>query len=293
MTPAAARRRIAMRAAAALLGASCAACSGSSDAPEGTAIASFAYGAAPRPGSCSAAGKPGKAGPTDGLKSRDGIPYTVRAPANLDPTRAHPLLVVYAPAGHSAQRNETLTRLTTEATGRGFIVAYAASRPMSVRTVSQMARIPEEIAGAWCIDPDRVYATGHSDGGTVSTALPLLPETKGVVSAIAPSAAGFSRKDLEAFQCPQPVPVMIMHGKRDTHFPGWGKEAARWWARCNACDIGEPPAPRGGGCAAFLGCAPGGATLYCEGGGAHADWPPMGGEILRFLEASGTAQGQR
>jgi len=247
-----------------------ASCSGSSEPPEGTLVASFSYAPATRRGHCD--NKPGAAGATNGLSSRDGIHYNVRAPANLDPTYTHPLLVVYAPAGYSAELSESLTRLTTDATRRGFIVAYVGSRPLSQQTVIGLARVPKEVASSWCVDPNRVYATGHSDGGTVSTALALLKETKGTVSAIAPSAAGFSGKDLKGFQCPEPIPVMVMHSKRDTHFPDWGKEAALWWARCNACDFAKPPLPQDDGCVTFAGCVPGGRTVYCEGAGVHEDW---------------------
>ncbi len=258
---------IGMRVAIALVAASC---SGSSEPPEGTSVASFSYAPASPRGYCN--NRPGAAGATNGLSSRDGFHYNVRAPANLDPTYAHSLLVVYAPAGHSAEQSEFLTRLTTDATHRGFVVAYVGSRPLSVQTVIGLARVPKEVASFWCIDPNRVYATGHSDGGTVS--------------AIAPSAAGFSPKDLEGFQCPEPTPVMVMHGKRDTRFPGWGKEAALWWARCNACDVGNPPMPQDDGCFTFAGCTPGGRTVYCEGAGTHMDWPPLQNRIIQFLESA-------
>jgi polyhydroxybutyrate depolymerase len=261
-------------------------CSGSSEAPEGTKVASFSYPPAAHRGDCD--GKPGAAGATNGLASRDGTHYNVRAPANLDPTYPHPLLAVYAPAGHSAEQSEALTRLTTDATRSGFIVAYVGSRPLSQQTIVGLARVPGDVAASWCVDPKRVYATGHSDGGTVSTALALLKDTRGTVSAIAPSAAGFSGKDLEGFQCPQPMPVMVMHGKRDTHFPGWGKQAAQWWARCNACDVASPPLPGDDGCVTFAGCAPGGRTVYCEGAGTHMDWPPLQNRIIQFLESAGS-----
>jgi polyhydroxybutyrate depolymerase len=262
-----------------------ASCCGSSQPPEGTLVSSFRYPSAPRH-DCD--NKPGAAGASNGLSSRDGFQYNVRTPANLDPTYAHPMLVVYAPAGYSAQRSEALTGLTTEATRSGFIVAYVGSRPLSLPTLRGLAQVPKEVANSWCVDANRVYATGHSDGGTVSTALALLQETKGTVSAIAPSAAGFSGKNLEAFQCPAAIPVMIMHGKQDTHFPGWGKEAALWWARCNACDFAKPLVPHDDGCVSFEGCAPGGQTVYCEGAWAHEDWPPLRNRIIQFLESAGS-----
>jgi polyhydroxybutyrate depolymerase len=274
---------IAMRVATLLVVASC---SGSSEQSEGTLVASFSYPPAARRDDCD--NKPGKAGASNGLSSHDGFQYNVRTPANLNPTYAHPLLVVYAPAGYSAQKSEALSRLTTESTRRGFIVAYVGSRPLSLPTLRGLAQIPKEVASSWCVNPNRVYATGHSDGGTVSTALAILKETKGTVSAIAPSAAGFSGKDLEAFQCPAAIPVMIMHGKQDTHFPGWGREAALWWARCNACDFAKPLVPHHDGCASFEGCVPGGQTVYCEGAWAHEDWPPLRNRIIQFLESAGS-----
>lgn len=275
-----------MHVAIVLLGASC---SGSGPS-EGTALADFSYppsSASPR---CDHKG--GAAGATNGISSRDGLRYNVRAPANLDRTYAHPLLLVYAPAGHSAERSESLTRLTTDATRRGFIVAYVDSRPLSRQTILAFARIPGEIADSWCIDRERVYATGHSDGGTVSTALAVLKETRGTVSAIAPSAAGFSRKDLEALECPAPIPVMVMHGGRDTHFPGWGKEAGLWWAGCNACNVSTPPIQKDDGCVSFEGCAPDGRTDYCEGTGTHVDWPPLRKQIIDFLGAAALKPGR-
>jgi polyhydroxybutyrate depolymerase len=263
-----------------------ASCSGSSEPSEGTTAANFVYAPAARRDDCD--DKPGAAGASNGLSSRDGFEYNVRAPANLNATYPHPMLVVYAPAGYSAQQNEALTHLTTEATRRGFVVVYVGSRPLSLQTLIGLARIPKEVASSWCVDPSRIYATGHSDGGTVSTALALLNETKGTLSAIAPSAAGFSGKDLEGFQCPGALPVMIMHGKRDTHFPGWGKEAAQWWARCNACDLAKPLVPQDDGCVSFQECAPGGRTVYCEGAWTHEDWPPLIDPIIQFLQSAGS-----
>ena len=110
--------------------------------------------------------------------------YNVRTPANYDAGIAHPLLVVYAPAGANARQNEALTRLTSAATREGFIVAYASNRSMSVETVIKFSKLPAGVAGKWCIDLRRVYATGHSDGGTVSTAIAVLDETKGIAADI-------------------------------------------------------------------------------------------------------------
>ncbi len=67
---------------------------------------------------------------TGGWKLHEGfIRYLVKAPVNYDATRRHPLLVVFSPAGASAEDSERFTRLTPLATRKGFIVAYVAHRP--------------------------------------------------------------------------------------------------------------------------------------------------------------------
>lgn len=206
----------------------------------------------------------------------------VRTPSNYDATFAHPLLMVYAPAGQSRWASERFVGLTTAATGAGFVVVYADHRQLNIPTVEQLAAIPELVAMDWCIDEKRVFATGHSDGGTASLALALLEKTKKIPAAIAPSAAGWTGKDLQSFQCRDPIPVMIMHGKNDTLFPGWGAQTSAWWAGCNRCDVAKTKIVEGG-CRAYLGCAAGGATLYCEGTGGHRDWPNLNRVMLKFF----------
>ncbi|MDO8346769.1 MAG: poly(3-hydroxybutyrate) depolymerase [Rugosibacter sp.] len=263
----------------------CAACT-SSTPVEGTIIAAADYKTIQQRGACAPGSKPGAAGATNRLKSADAIFYNVRTPLNYNPERAHPLLMIFPPAGMSAEKSESFTHMTTEATRRGFIVAYTSHRPISPEMAVKLAKVPQDIAATWCIDTKHVYATGHSDGGTVPHALAVLPETKGTVAGIAPSAAGFNRKDFEAYQCPVPMPIMIMHNRGDMLFPGWGKETATWWAACNRCDTTKPAVLQSNGCVAYQGCAALGPTVYCEKSGSHMDWQGLGNDIVHFFEAA-------
>lgn len=252
-------------------------------------LEAYAYPSAPSTIRCPTGSRSGLAGATDGKVSADGIRYMVRTPSNYDTTFAHPLLVVYAPAGQSRWASERLTSLTTAATGAGFIVAYVDHRQLSVSTIEQLGTIPDIIAKEWCIDEKRVYATGHSDGGTASLMLAVLDKTKKVPAAVAPSAAGVTGKDLESFQCRDPIPVMIMHGKNDSLFPGWGAQTAAWWAGCNHCDVARTKKVEGG-CLAYQGCAANSPTLYCEGTGSHRDWPNLNRVMLEFFTHPETFQ---
>lgn len=240
-------------------------------------------------GYCPAGSRSGPSGATDGKVSADGIRYMVRTPSNYDATYAHSLLMVYAPAGHSRWESERFIGITTEATGAGFVVVYPDHKQLNIPTIEQLGMIPSEVTKEWCIDERRVFVTGHSDGGTASMALAVLDKTNKIPAAIAPSAAGWTGKDLEEFQCRDPIPVMIMHGKNDKLFPGWGAQTSAWWAGCNHCDVTKTKVLEGG-CRAYQGCASGGATLYCEGTGSHRDWPNLNRIILDFFTHPETYQ---
>ena len=244
--------------------------------------AAYDYAHAMVTGRCETGTRAGQAGVNDGEAAGDGMRYHVRTPSNYDATFAHPLLMVYAAAGHSGLASERATGLTASATGAGFVVVYADHRPLGIPSVEQLATIPAAVAKKWCIDEKRISVTGHSDGGTVALALAVLDRTKQVPAVIAPSAAGWAGKDLEAYQCRAPLPVMIMHNRHDSLFPGWGTETAVWWAGCNRCDIAKKKS-LDGGCLAYQHCASGGPTLYCEGSGGHRDWPNYNQVMIEFF----------
>jgi polyhydroxybutyrate depolymerase len=215
-----------------------------------------------------------------GLRTPGGIPIRVRAPANYDPRRAHPLLVVFAPAGIGPALSERFTGLTHEATAAGFVVAYAGSRGLTQRVIRDLAQVAPTVAQRYCIDLERLVYTGHSDGGTISSALAFLPDIAPRPAAIIPSAAGIRGEDLAKESCPAPLAVMVLHGDRDRLFPGFGREAARWWAQCNRCEGAPREEPEG--CLVWPECGADGETRYCGHPGRHLDWPDRNKDIVAF-----------
>ena len=125
-----------------------------------------------------------------------------------------------------------------------LIVAYPDHLRLSLPVLEELATIPALVARKWCVDEARIYLTGQSDGGMAADAIAFLAKTRGTAAAIAPSAAGVNAKDLAENSCPEPLPVMVMHSRNDTVFPGYGAEAARWWAACNRCDSHPGPQRR-------------------------------------------------
>ena len=235
-------------------------------------------------GRCDPGTKSGSAGASNDEQTAAGIRYMVKTPVNYTANIAHPLLMVYAPARTNRYESESFVSLTQEATAAGFIVAYADHRAMNPETIEKLAEIPGLIEKKWCIDNKRIFLTGHSDGGTAAMAIAFINGTKHIPAAIVPSAMGIRGEDLKAYQCPNPLPVMLMHSSQDRHFPGYGREAIQWWAVCNGCDttsLGKDAE----GCVTYRGCTNNVTTRYCEGTGTHSEWPGNNKAIIEFFRS--------
>lgn len=238
---------------------------------------------------CEPGSKPGAAGNTDGWVNDFGVLVNLRMPAAYDPTVAVPLVVVYAPAGADAGLTEQFTGLTEPTLAQGWAIAYVDHiTPMSVQVVADASVIPGLIAAQWCIDPDRIYLTGHSDGGTIAEVSINVAVDPPLPRAAAPSAAGITGSTLAQVGCPDhAVSMMIMHSTGDALFPvaeGFGADAAQFWADCNGC-AGDPVDD--GTCATWSMCDDGTSVAYCEGAGVHGQWPGLDDEILAFFAANG------
>ncbi len=233
---------------------------------------------------CEAGAKTGEAGHTDGLTNDGGLVFNVRTPDDYDPTIGHPLVMVYSPAGGDEDITEQFTGLTPDATDRGYVIAYADHvTPDSWDAIIDLGTIPGEIIELWCIDEERVYITGHSDGGSIATLLGGVDDLmEPRPAAIAPSAAGASGDFLESLDCPAPLPVMVLHSSGDTLFEGMGAEAVAWWSGCSSC--AGTLDPLADGCVPYESCDDGVEIQYCEGTAAHGVWPDLNDSMLDFFE---------
>lgn len=246
-------------------------------------VGNFNYDQSNSKVNCEVNSRLGKAGINDEIKFSKALSYHLRTPLNYDATKGHPLLMVYAPASRSGKATERFVRITKLATESGFIVAYADSQRMTMDTVTTFGKLPEHISKSWCIDPEQIYMTGHSDGGTITTALAFLKQTRDIPSAIAPSGAGMRGADMKTNECPDPLPVMVMHNKSDRHFPDFGAETVKWWVACNQCNE-TPVASDITGCMEYMNCSDKVRTFYCEGEGSHSKWPELNSSMLQFFK---------
>lgn len=249
--------------------------------PEDLSLASFNYDTVDWP-RCAPLARHGQAGRSDDEVLDGKIKFSVRTPNNYDPTRQHPLIVVYAPARYTRHRSEALVKLTTPATRAGFVIAFADSRRLSVAAIKLLSQVPIEIAKKWCVDQKRIYLTGHSDGGTITNAIAFLPEMPLRPRAIAPSAAGIRRDDMKSEKCPDGLAVMTLQNNEDDLFPGYGEDLAAWWAVCNQCSNSTRPVTAD--CREYIDCATQTETLICSHPGTHSQWPSMNEAILEFFK---------
>ena len=234
---------------------------------------------------CAPGTRTGPEGETDGERSAESIIYSLRTPPGYDPTEAYPLIVVYAPAGADEEFTEQFTGLSGNAKVNDYVIAYADHvSPQSTDAVAPLGALAAEITERWCIDTERVYLTGHSDGGTASHVIALFDQMGFAPAGIAPSAAGISRSLLDGQDCPaELIPTMVMHSWDDALFPlaqGFGKRAADWWALCNGCDP-QPGLADDDGCQQYANCDA--ETLYCEHDGSHGSWPRKNERMIEFF----------
>jgi len=108
--------------------------------------------------------------------------------------------------------------------------------------VGYLVGLVDEMAALYNVDPGRVYAMGHSNGGFM--AYRLACEVGDRFTAIV-SLAGAQFKDPAACTPSEPVGVLQVHGTEDANVPygGGNKYVSAWdsavyWAQHNGC--GEP-----------------------------------------------------
>jgi polyhydroxybutyrate depolymerase len=229
----------------------------------------------PAGATCEPDTKPGDPAGSTKMKTAKGTAFVVRTPKGYDPLVGAPLLVVYAPAGITTPTDtEDFTGLTKTAQPRGYIVAYPDHlAPSSTANITDAASVVKLISDNWCVDPKRIYLSGHSDGATIAELLTI----RGLVkpAAIAASASGMKATGVGEMSCPEAlVPEMEIHGSRDALFPiadGYGSAMADWWAKCNSCDPSRGAADELG-CMKYASCKDGLEIQYCQWTGGHPNW---------------------
>jgi polyhydroxybutyrate depolymerase len=157
-----------------------------------------------------------------------------------------------------------------------------------------LSALIDSLTAEYDIDPKRVYMTGFSNGAAM--AYRFACEQANKVAAVAPVSGGMPRAVAERCRNGRPVPILVMHGTKDSIVPFVGApHAITEWATRDGCHAAPdttylPDTDPNDGTRTriqhFADCQDGSeVSFYAIEGGGHA-WP--GGEAsVRQLLASG------
>ncbi len=179
--------------------------------------------------------------------------YRLFVPASYDNRTRLPLVLDLHGSGGSSAGQARTSGFETVAAREGFAVAAlqadGARWNVPVRDdrpddIAYVADVIDHVAARVCTDLTRVYVTGFSGGGRMSSLLGCRLGAR--IAAIAPVAGLRWPAPCEG----RPVPVLSFHGLADRQNPYAGQAASRgaeWlesvpdalagWARHNGCDL--------------------------------------------------------
>lgn len=164
--------------------------------------------------------------------------YTLNLPPDYYDAAGFSLVIALHGGGGSAQQFESTNKLTEKANAAKFIVVYPegiqSNGVLKARTwnaggccdyavtqnindVKFISLLIDKLVTTYKINPKKVYATGHSNGGML--AYRLACELSNKIAAIAPNGC-----TMVAATCnpSRPVPVLHMHSVLDTNVPYQG-----------------------------------------------------------------------
>lgn len=240
----------------------------------------------------------------------DGVRRTYRlfVPPGIAAAGKVPLVLVFHGGGGDGRSMEGLTKFSDLAQQQGFIVAYPEGidhhwNDGRVDVQVQSSRVDDlafiralitEIRRLYPIDPQRIFATGMSNGAIFAHY--LAANNAELIAAIAPVAGGIADPFHKRFNPKAPVSVLIMQGTTDPLMPYQGgslakgrrgkiistDQAVQLWAKANGI-AGQPSQARlpdvntSDGCTVESyqwtgGKAGAEVTLYKQIGAGHT-WP--------------------
>lgn len=226
--------------------------------------------------------------------------FILDVPTNVAPGKPVPLLFDFHGFGHSGPGVWKVSEFKALAERHGFITVYPTGLPVTLelrgreqtgpgwqmragpdnRDLAFTRAMLDEIERDYCVDLDRVFSTGFSNGAFFSSLLGC--EMSERFAAVAPVAGGALRGDCRPRR---PVPVLIQHGTRDDLIPiEWARAGRDQWLTANGCKAPASGALDGApACARHDQCGGTSVVVYCEEDFAHR-WPAHATErIWRFF----------
>ena len=218
--------------------------------------------------------------------------YILHVPPSYDPTVRTPVVLNMHGYSSSASQEVIFTDMNTTADARGFVVVYPEGYESSwnagtccgeaaadgIDDVSFLVAVVDDVASRLCVDRDRVYASGMSNGGFMSYRLAC--EAAGVFAGAAPVAGSLG---IPSCTPSEPVPLIAYHGTEDSYVDyAYGQASFEAYATASGCS-GTPVHTVYGEsyCDVYDSCTGGIRVGLCTLAGMDHCWP--GGPAPRPL----------
>lgn len=174
--------------------------------------------------------------------------YTVHAPPGYTPDRPLPLVITMHPFPSDGTFVTMLSGMSEKADKENFLVAYPDGIDGGLNALSCcggeddigfLRTLTKRLVDTWNADPERIYATGISNGGDMSFKLAV--ELSDTFAAIAPVSGGYTGNvtNDKTYLPKSPVSVITFIGGNDNYYGAFDTGIKAWQQRLK-CKAGTP-----------------------------------------------------
>lgn len=193
--------------------------------------------------------------------------YVLALPQSYDKSRPYPLVLAFHGAGLTGTQFRSFFNLVTPVAADAIVVYPTGTGGQwdVRRDLPFVDALIMQLQSSYCVDTQRIFATGHSNGAFFTNAIGC--QRGDVLRAIAPMSGG---QQQQASSCKGEVAVWVSHGASDNIvMTSYGRQTRDFWVRRNECDamMSTPVMPSP--CVEYQGCAAGSPVRYCEYPGDH------------------------